>query len=163
MKYLWIVLATAFMLTGCGHKQLDYRPAAPAGMDRQQAISAVEQGFYEDFSKTRPESIEVTEQFIVLSDGIVSKGSSFGSAAPIVNGAIAAGTSTVTTKLMGQRLYFNSMGSINLYQKKFKSGRFAVIIRAADGSEMRAVRLRSLEKAKRFADALEYLRTTSRR
>lgn len=157
-----MLFVAAFVLVGCGHKQLDYRPAAPAGMDRHQAISAVEQGFYEDFSKTRPESIEVTEQFIVLSDGLVSKGSSFGSAAPIGNGAIAAGTSTVTTKLMGQRLYFNSMGSINIYQKKFRSGRFAVIIRAADGSEMRAVRLRSFEQAKRFADALEYLRAASR-
>lgn len=161
MKRIWIGLLVALVLTGCGHKQLDYTPKPTPGMDRQQAVSIVEQVFYEDFSKTRPQSVVVTEQFIALSEGLISNGTSFGSAAPVGTGAIAVGSSSVSTREVGQRLYFNSMAVINVYQRRMKSGQFAVVVRGSDGGELRIIKTRSLEKAQRFADALEYLRVHS--
>ncbi|MDP9511399.1 hypothetical protein Q7O56_20380 [Pseudomonas protegens] len=161
MRKIGIVLFTAMILAGCGHQQLAYTPKAVPGMDRQQAVAIVEQVFYEDFSKTRPQSVVVTDQYIALSEGLISKGTSYGSAAPLGTGAIAVGSSTVSTKEVGQRLYFNSMASINVYQQRVREGRYAVIIRAGDGGQQRVVKMRTLEKAQRFADALEYLRTHS--
>ncbi|MGY2234204.1 hypothetical protein ACW9ID_04255 [Pseudomonas gingeri] len=158
MKKVWMVLLWVVVLTGCGHKQIEYTPRPVSGMDRQQAIDIVEQVFYEDFSKGRPQSVQVTEQFIALSDGTVSNGTTYGTAAPLGNGAVAVGSSTVTTKERGQRLYFSSISSVDLYQSNVRKGRYAVIIRAAEGGQVRTVRTLSLEKAQRFVDALEYLR-----
>ncbi|MEX5343892.1 hypothetical protein [Pseudomonas sp. I2] len=161
MKLLVIVGLTIMALAGCGHKPIDYSPAPPPGMTREQAVETVEQVFYEDFSKTKPQSVVVTEKFIWLSQGLVSKGTTVATADVIGNSAIGLGTSTVATREVGQRIYFNSIGKIGVFQRKMKSGQFAVVVRATDGSELRAVRMRSLEKAQRFADALEYLRAHS--
>ncbi len=158
MKKLWAVLITTLVLAGCGHTRMNYVGAPPAGMNREQAVSIVEQVFYEDYSKTKPQSVVVTDEYILLSDGVVSNGSSFGSATAIGSGAIAAGSSRVVTKEMGQRIYLRSIGDVGVFQHKMKKGRYAVVIRATDGSTLRAVRTRSLENAQRFADAIAYLK-----
>lgn len=97
MKKLWAVLLATVVIAGCGHTRMDYVGVAPAGMDRDQAVSIVEQAFYEDYSKTKPQSVAVTDEYILLSDGVVSNGTSFGSATAIGSGAIAAGSSRVVT------------------------------------------------------------------
>ena len=95
------ILALAFLLTlllaGCGSNRVDYTPAAPVGMTREKAIQVVEQGFYEDYGKKRPVHVEITDRYIVLADGFMSKGSGFASAVPVGTGAIAAGSSTTVT------------------------------------------------------------------
>ena len=158
MKKLWAVLLATVVIAGCGHTRMDYVGVAPAGMDRDQAVSIVEQAFYEDYSKTKPQSVAVTDEYILLSDGVVSNGTSFGSATAIGSGAIAAGSSRVVTKEMGQRIYLRSIGDVGVFQHKMKKGRYAVVIRAKDGSQLRALRTHSLESAQRFADAIAYLK-----
>lgn len=159
MKRLWMVALVTLVLTGCGHRQLDYVAAPPPGMDHEQAVDAVEQGFYEDWStKARPQSVVVTDKYILLADGVVSDGSSFGSAAAIGNGAIAASNSRVTTKEMGQRIYWGSIGGVVIYQHKVKKNRFVVIIQSTDGGEIRRINARSLQLAERFGNAIAYLK-----
>jgi len=158
MKRLWMIALAAVVLAGCGHRQLESVVTAPPGMDRQHAIAAVEQGFYEDWNNDRPQSVVVTDHYILLSDGVVSDGSSFASAVPIGTGAIAAGNSRVITREMGQRIYLSSLGEISIYEHKVKKNRFVVIIRSADGSELRKVNMRSLALAQQFAGAIAYLK-----
>lgn len=159
MKRLWMIALAAVVLVGCGHRQLESVVTPPPGMDRQHAIAAVEQGFYEDWNTSdRPQSVVVTDQYILLSDGIVSDGSSFASAVPIGAGAIAAGNSRVVTREMGQRIYLSSLGEISIYEHKVKKNRFVVIIRSADGGELRKINVRSLALAQQFAGAIAYLK-----
>ncbi|MGP5352531.1 hypothetical protein [Pseudomonas helleri] len=163
MKKLLAVLLVTAVLAGCGHRQLDYVATPPPGMNHEQAVAAVEQGFYEDWNtKRRPQSVTVTDNYILLADGIVSDGSSFGSAAAIGNGAIVAGSSRVTTKEMGQRIYFGSIGGVVIYQHKVKKNRFVVIIQGADGGELRRINARNRQLAERFGNAISYLKAHRR-
>ncbi|NWD29959.1 hypothetical protein HX793_09265 [Pseudomonas reactans] len=158
MRFLMVALM-AFLLAGCGHKQLDYTAVPPPSMDRQKAIAAVEQGFYEDWNtKNRPQSVVITDQYILLADGVVSDGSSFGSAAVIGGGAIAASNSRVITREMGQRIYISSIGAVQIYQHKIKANRFVVIVQELGGAELRKINVRSLSLAQQFADAIAYLK-----
>lgn len=157
MRLLAIAMV-ALMATGCGHTRLDYAAQAPAGMDWQEAAAIVEQGFYEDFGKRKAEAALVGEEFIILSDGTISKGQSYGGATPIGTSVIAAGSSKVTTREAGQRLYYRSMGRPSVFKRRMKD-RYAVMIRSEEGANLRTVFFRSLPRAEEFADAVEYLRT----
>jgi hypothetical protein len=158
--YIFAVLL-ACALAGCGSHVVDYSPTPLPANDKQQAASFVEQAFYEDAGRNRPSSVLVTDRYILLSNGLLSKTSSFGSAVPLGTGAIAAGDATTVTKEIGQRLYFNSMTSALIRQKNGRANRFVVMLRRQDGSTLRAVNARSLMEAKRFADAFETLRLSS--
>lgn len=156
-----ILLAVA-ALAGCGSQPINYTAKAQPGMTRERAISVVEQVFYEDYSKKRPQYVEVTDEFILLSDGTISKSSGFATAAPIGNGAIAAGNSTTVTKAMGQRIYFRSLGTVIIHKARGREGRYAVVIRGADGGALRNVYMRTQATAEQFVDAIQFLKTTSR-
>lgn len=157
MKLLLIGMV-AILAAGCGHQRLDYAAQAPAGMKWPEAAAIVEQGFYEDFGKRKAEAAMVGEDFITLSDGTISTGQGFATAAPLGAGAIAAGSSTVTTREAGQRLYYRSMGRPSVFKRRMKE-RYAVMIRSNEGANLRVVLFRSLPRAEEFANALEYLRT----
>ncbi|MCP6695892.1 hypothetical protein [Pseudomonas donghuensis] len=161
MRYLAFISLLLTVLSGCGSNRVDYTPMPPAAMTRQQAIEIVEQGFYEDYGKKRPVHVDVTERYILLADGVISKGSGFASATPVGTGAIAAGTSTTITKEMGQRIYFNNLGRTTIHQKRTNPNRCTVVLRAFDQSDVRAIHTRSLAHAQRFADAIEVLRSAS--
>ncbi|WP_153050275.1 hypothetical protein [Pseudomonas sp. MF4836] len=149
-------------LAGCGSQPIDYAAKAQPGMTRERAVSVVEQVFYEDFSKKRPQYVEVTDEFILLSDGTISKSSGFATAAPIGNGAIAAGNSTTVTKAMGQRIYFRSLGTTTIHKTRGREGRYTVVIRNVDGSGLRNVHMRTQATAEQFIDAVQFLKTISR-
>ena len=161
MRYLLTSSLLALCLTGCGSNLINYSPVAPIGMTKEQAAQAVEQGFYEDYGSKRPVHVAITDAYIVLSDGVVSKGSGLASAMPIGKGAIAAGSSTTVTKEMGQRIYFNNLGRTTIYQKRTNANRYTVVLKAFDQSNIRAIHTRGLAQAQRFADAIEVLRKPS--
>lgn len=151
------VVLLAFLISACGHRQLDYVAKPEAGMTWGQASSIVERGFYEDFGKRKPVAVLVTDNYIVLSDGTISEGSGVASTMPIGSGAIAVGSSTVVTKEAGQRLYFSSLGKPTIHQHRMKE-RYAVMIRSVEGANLRVLFFRSQTRAQEFADAIEYLR-----
>lgn len=158
MKGLFLAAMAALALTGCGSQQINYLPNPGPAMTRQHAVEVVEQVFYEDFGKQRPEHVEINDDFLLLSDGVVSTSSGFGSAAPIGTGAIAAGNSRTVTKAAGQRIYWRSLNQVTIHQKRGRSNRFVLVLRRDDGGTIRHVNVRALATAKEFVDAVQVLK-----
>ncbi|MNJ37882.1 hypothetical protein D3C77_327180 [compost metagenome] len=162
IKWAGIALLVA-VLAGCGSQRLAYTPSGSHIADRAHAVEVIEQAFFEDYSKkSRPQSVLVTDKVIILSDGVISQGSSVGSAVPIGTGALAVGNSTVVTREASRRIYLNSIGEVTLYQKRGRSNRFVVIVRAIDGSPLASIRTFSLDRAKQFSDAITYVKVPSK-
>lgn len=147
------------VLAGCGSQQIDYSPKPSQAMTRQQAAALVEQVFYEDYGKQRPEYVEINDDFILLSDGVVSNSSGFGSAAAVGSGAIVAGNSRTVTKAAGQRIYWRTLDQVTIHQKRGRSNRFVLVLRNADGGTLRYVNVRTLAIAKDFVDAVQVLKS----
>ncbi|MFD2641882.1 hypothetical protein [Pseudomonas japonica] len=156
-----VVVVLGLIAVGCKSQQVGYEPSGLSFNDRAQAIEVIEQGFFEDYSKkARPQSVLVTDKVIILSDGIISEGAAFGSAVPIGAGALAVGSSKTVTRDAARRIYLNSIGSIPIFKSRTRSSRYAVIIRGQDGQELGSIRTTSLERAKRFADAVVFVKSS---
>lgn len=155
------LLVLVLVISGCGHQRIDYEAKPEHFSSRQQAAEYVEQAFYEDYGSTRPEQVIVGERYIVLTDGLVSTGSGAAAAMPFGGATIVSGTSTSLTREAGQRVYFNSLGHSTLHKKRLREGRYVVIIRGEEGAEIRHVHLRTMAKASKLIDALEYLKRSS--
>jgi hypothetical protein len=150
----------ALALTGCGHALVDYSPRPD--MSRAEAEKIIEQVFLEDYDqRQRPDAVLFDDEFILLTDGVVTQGSSIGGATVIGHGALMTGSSKYTTRQAGLRIYYNSLGRSTLHTKRGRENRFAILIRNEEGSNMRRVSTTSEEKAKRFIDALAYMRARS--
>jgi len=155
MKLSWVMLVLA--LTGCGHALVDYTPRAD--MSRAQAEQVVEQVFLEDYDQgQRPDAVLFEDDYLLLADGVVTRGTSVGGATAIGNGALMTGSSKYTTRQAGLRIYYNSLGSSTLHTKRGRQNRYAILIRNKEGSNLRRVSTTSERKAKQFLDALEVLR-----
>jgi hypothetical protein len=154
MKLLWMLLAVA--LTGCGHALVDYSPRPD--MSRAEAQQVIEQVFLEDYDQNqRPDAVLFDEDYILLADGVVTRGTSVGGATLIGSGALMTGSSKHTTRQAGLRIYYNSLGRSTLHTKRGRENRYTILIRNKQGSNLRRVSTTSGDKAKRFLDALEVL------
>lgn len=152
------LLFAALLLAGCGHTRVDYTPKPRPGMDTQHAASVVEQGFYEDFGKEKAQSAMVTSEFIALSNGTVSRGVNLGQASAYNGVVVGLGSTYMTTQDINQRIYFRSVGEIQVYKKNARENRYAVIIRTIEQTTARRIFFRSESRAEEFADAMEYLK-----
>ncbi|NMY41934.1 hypothetical protein HBN76_11490 [Pseudomonas sp. WS 5013] len=157
MKKTLLIMLLGTLLLGC-HRFLDYSANPTNFNSPAEAIELLERIFHEDYGKQKVESVAVYPKYILLGDGIVSSSSGTAVAAPIGSGAIASGTTTTVTQHAGQRLYFSSLGKSTIHQRRLRSGRYVVIVRAHDGAELRKVSMRTLTDAERFVDAIEYLK-----
>ena len=158
-----IYVAAAILLAGCGHSQIGYSPVAPQGITIQQAASVVEQGFYEDYSQEKPQTAMVTEEFIGLSNGTVTRGLTTGTAQMFGGVALGLGSTFLRTEEINQRIYFRALGVPIVSKRNGRENRYAVTIRLAEGVTARNVYFRSEQRAREFADALVYLRDSSAR
>lgn len=160
-------IATLFLFTalvaGCGHSQISYTPVAPQGITTQEAASIVEQGFYEDYSQEKPQSAMVTQEFIGLSNGSVTRGLTTGTAQAYNGVVVGLGSTFLRTEEINQRIYFRSLGVPIVSKRNGRENRYAVTIRLAEGVTARNVYFRSEQRAREFADALVYLRDSSAR
>jgi hypothetical protein len=136
-------------------------PRPRQGMTQHQAASIVEQGFYEDYSRQKPQSAMVTEEFIALSNGSVTRGLTTGTASFYGGVAIGLGSTFLRTEEIAQRIYLRSLGAPVLSKRNGRDNRFAVTIRTIEGTTARSVYFRSEGRADEFADALVYLRDAS--
>ncbi|WP_054908772.1 hypothetical protein [Pseudomonas sp. NBRC 111135] len=152
------LLFAALLLAGCGHTRVDYTPKPRPGMDTAQAASVVEQGFYEDFGKEKAQSAMVTPEYIALSNGTVSRGVNLGQASAYNGVIVGLGSTYMTTQDINQRIYFRSVGDIQVYKKNARENRYAVIIRTVEQTTARRIFFRSESRAEEFADAMEYLK-----
>lgn len=154
----YILIASVFLLTACGHSQIRHTPEPSANMTIERAVSIVERGFYEDYANSKPQAVVISDDAIILSDGSVTTGSSFGSVIPNgYGGGVVAGNSVSKTVAAGQRIYLDSLQPSVIMKKNGRDNRFAVVIRIEPGITSRRIFFRSEQRAKEFADALEYL------
>ena len=158
MRYLLAVVLSALLL-GCGHSKVPYQPQIDAGMDKNKAVKIIEQSFYEDFGKSKVEAVEVTDEAIILSKGIVTNSKGSASAIAVGSGVLGSGKSISKTMHDSQRIYLNSLSEMKLQQSNKKTKNFAVSIFMQDGSLAKHVFFRDEVKAKRFINAMEYLKT----
>lgn len=158
----WIVVLVALLLVACNHVRTGYDPVTRQGMTWDQAVSVVEQGFYEDYGPQKTAAVVITDQFIALDDGTISTGQGVAYAAPVFGGTGVVGSTTVRSRGVGQRLYFKSLGRVEVFRKKMRDHRFAVIITTSEGATARRVFFRSESRAEEFADAVEYLKQNRR-
>ena len=156
------VVLLVLILAGCGHSQTQYSPAPRAGMTWDRAVSIIEQGFYEDYGKERPESVKVTPEAIVLADGAITTATHAGTVVPIYGAAAVVGTTSARTVAAGQRIYLSSLQPSIVAKRTGRDNRYAVIVRTAPGVTARRIFFRSEVRAEEFADALEYLRLMRR-
>lgn len=158
-----IYVVSAILLAGCGHSQIGYIPLAPQGITTQQAASVVEQGFYEDYSQEKPQTAMVTQEFIALSNGSITRGLTTGTAQAFNGVVVGLGSTFLRTEEINQRIYFRSLGVPIVSKRNGRDNRYAVTIRLAEGVTARNVYFRSETRAREFADALVYLRDSSAR
>lgn len=154
------ILAMALIYTalaGCGHSQIQYQPS-DRNLDWNKAVSIIEQGFYEDYGAQKTQAVAVTSEAIILSDGTISNSVGISTASPIAGSALIVGTSTTKTVSAGQRIYLNSLADSMLMKRNGRDHRYAVIIRIKPGATARSVFFRTEHQAKKFLDALEYLK-----
>lgn len=162
MRQLIVLLLSVAVLAGCGHSPINHTPTAPQGMTRERAAAVVERGFHEDYGRHKPQSVVVTDKAIVLSDGTVTRGIHSGTAAiPVYGVAVGVGATTATTVQAGQHIYLDSLQPAIVSKKQGRDHRFAVTIRQDPGITVRHVFFRSEQRAREFADALEWLRRSS--
>lgn len=146
------------LLAACGHSQLAYTPKAPLNATPQQIASIVEQGFYEDYGQQKPQSALVTEEFIALSNGSVTRGLTTGSAQAFGGVVVGLSSTFLRTEEINQRIYYRNLGTPIVSKRNGRDNRYAVTIRTAESTTARNVYFRSEQRAKEFADALVYLR-----
>lgn len=152
------IILVATLLAGCGHSQLSYTPKAPSNVSLQQIASIVEQGFYEDYGQQKPQSALVTEEFIALSNGSVTRGLTTGSAQAFGGVVIGIRSTYLRTEEINQRIYYRNLGVPIVSKRNGRDNRYAVTIRTAEHTTARNVYFRSQDRAQQFADALVYLR-----
>lgn len=158
-----IYVVYAVLLAGCGHSQIGYTPVAPTGITTQQAASIVEQGFYEDYGQQKPQTAMVTDEFIGLSNGTITRGLTTGTAQAFGGVVVGLGSTFLRTEEINQRIYFRSLGVPIVSKRNGRENRYAVTIRLAEGVTARNVYFRSEQRAREFADALAFLRDSRSR
>lgn len=162
LKTFSILISLAAVLYGCGHSQTHYAPSARQGMTWDRAVSVIERGFYEDYGKERPESVHVTNEAIILSDGSITTAQHAGTAVPVYGAAVLVGSTSAKTIAAGQRIYLNSLAPAIVLKRNARDNRYAVIIRTNPGVTSRRVFFRTEQRAEEFADALEFVRMSGR-
>ncbi len=158
MRYLLAVALSALLL-GCGHSKVLYQPQIEVDMNKNKAVKIIEQSFYEDFGKGKVEAVEVTDEAIILYKGVITNSKGSASALAIGSGALGSSKSISKTMHDSQRIYLNSLGDMKLQQSNKNSKNYAVSIFMQDGSLAKHVFFRDEVKAKRFINAMEYLKT----
>ncbi|MBD9573681.1 hypothetical protein IB260_00015 [Pseudomonas sp. PDM23] len=156
-KMRWMILAVlSLLLIGCHSTPVQYQ-AQP--IDKRTAVAVIEQVSMEQPQSVRPQQVIVTDDFIGYGNGVRSDADSFGSAVAITpTTAIGAGSTRVITKELSDRIYFNSIGTIQLWTKR---QRYIVQVRNTEGYKYRDFYLTNRVKAERFIDALNFFKASA--
>tara|TARA_R110002074_G_C12327407_1_gene647515 strand:- start:177 stop:662 length:486 start_codon:yes stop_codon:yes gene_type:complete len=153
MKYL--IPALFFLVIGCAKPVAYTAPPSPT-INESGAKSIIEQVFMELPAKRKPDAIAFEDDFIWLGYGVESKSNGIGTAVAITNSvAIVSGSSNVTTKGNSLRIYYNSLGQIDLYAKR---DYYIIRIANKEGREFTKITTYNEAKARKFIDALRYLK-----
>ncbi|MGP9800660.1 hypothetical protein [Rheinheimera sp. NSM] len=151
-RIIFIVFFSLPLICSCAAQQVGFTKSIIA--DQSLAIKKIEQVFYEQSIKHRPESIVITNDYLGLSSGtqVETKGAGFtsGVAGTLLVGI---GTSKSYVKDITDRIYFNSIGKIALFKKR---DWFIIQINHSDGRLFRNIYTRDKSKATEFIGSIYY-------
>ncbi len=152
MKYFNVLFLLPLLITGCSATKLAYSPEAVE--TRNDAVRIIEQVVMEQPTKYRPGSVLVTDDYIAFDEGFETRTSGFGVGNTVGNSAvIATGTSKSVSKAMGSRIYFNSISTPDLYEKR---GWYIVDVIDSNQRRLKRIYTRDEGKAEAFIDSLTY-------
>lgn len=150
-----LVIAAAVVISGCTAQQLQYA-SQPIPLDDAKAIT--EQVLMEQPPKFRPQTVEFTNSYIAINNGVVSQGRGRGMAIPIGDVAVASGRSRSVSKELNSRIYYSSIGNTNLYTK---GSWFIIQIYSLDRLLLQRVYCHNELNAHRFIDSINALKDSA--
>lgn len=149
-----IFTATCFLLLlgSCAAQIIGYSKIKIS--DKDLAVRNIEQVFYEQPAKYRPESIVVTDDYLGLSSGTVVETKGVGLARGLSNNLLVGiGSSKSYVNNIKERIYFNSIGEISLFQKR---SWFIIQVRHSDGRIFHNIYTKDKSKAVNFISSIYY-------
>lgn len=145
----FVLVCISITLFGCAAQRLSYEPKTVKSFN--EAVFVIEQVFYEQPQRYRPDGVVVSNSYlgISLGSGSVSTG------AGVVTGSNNAisNASTLESANINNRIYYNSIGDIFLFKKR---DWFIVQIIRKDGTHFRSIYTREKHKAEALVDSLYY-------
>jgi hypothetical protein len=154
MKKLTIfVMFFALFVSGCKTVRVDYLPK-PIASDRVGRV--IEQAIMEQPAKFRPEGVSIELDYIEIGGGTTTNSRSTGIGAPIGGIVVASGRERGQSKRLVTRLYYDSLGAIQLVKKR---SLYIVTIRDKDRALLQRIYIRNQDRAFEFVDAIESLKT----
>lgn len=149
--FIFIVL----LLTGCAAKQVPYSPLDV--VNKKVAANVIEQVVMEQPTKFRPEGLVVTNSYLGLSEGYNSKVVAVGNYSDASNLVVL--SANVKLSDINSRYYFNSISALELYSKR---DWFIIQLKNDEKRVTKRFYTRSLEKAQRFIDSMNYMQSLTK-
>lgn len=149
--FIFIVL----LLTGCAAKQVLYSPLDV--VNKKVAANVIEQVVMEQPTKFRPEGLVVTNSYLGLSEGYNSKVVAVGNYSDASNLVVL--SANVKLSDINSRYYFNSISALELYSKR---DWFIIQLKNDEKRVTKRFYTRSLEKAQRFIDSMNYMQSSTK-
>ncbi|WP_135454230.1 sensor protein [Vibrio echinoideorum] len=150
----WFVFLV-LLLTGCAAKQLPYSPSDM--VSEEVSASVIEQVVMEQPTKFRPEGLVVTSSYIGLSEGHNSKIVAVSNYNDASNLLIS--SANIRLSDINSRYYFNSILALELYSKR---DWFIIQLKNDEQRVVKRFYTRSLEKAQRFIDSINYMKISAK-
>jgi len=151
MKFLIIVFS--LIILSCA-SQVEY--THKSDITREESLKIIEQVVYEQPQKYRPEYVQITDEYIGYGSGTVSRHSGSNVGVHVTNDvSVAKSKGKSKTKYISKRVYFNSIGKVNLFKKRKW---FSVQIISTDGYQLDQIFTRNETKARRLIDAIYFLK-----
>jgi hypothetical protein len=151
-----IYILISIFLSGCAASVKNY--VYNDSMSISDAAKIIEQIIMEQPSAHRPESVYITEDYVLYGDGILTTEKVTAIGVPIGNSAIIAGREQSKTKSISERIYFNSFGKAELFQRRKW---FIVQVRDKAGYTIRNFFTRDEKMAEQFIDAMYSMKRNS--
>ncbi len=147
-----ILIIAILSVSACTATPYSYMPNPET--DKMTAVKVIEQVIYEQHEKYRPESVFISDDFIAISKGTLTKSRAKGVGIAVTdNVVVGLGSTKTLIKGLNQRIYFNSLGQPKLYTKR---GRYIAQINNESGRALLNVAVDNELKAKKFIDSIMY-------
>ncbi|TNF67743.1 MAG: hypothetical protein EP298_06810 [Gammaproteobacteria bacterium] len=130
-------------------------PYSPKQLNENEALFTIERAFLEQPEKFRPRSILITNKYIALSDGVISKTSGKSGSTIIYSSALTTSKSTTQAYKHESRIYYASIDKIELYSKK---NYYIVVLKRNTGHTIKKVYIYNKNLAEKFIDSITYFK-----
>jgi len=116
-KLFFIVIVS--LLAGCRTNELlEYQ--GNNSLSANDAATAIDRALMTQTPKFRPESVDVTDEYVMYGMGTITRGRNSLLVTPVGNAlAVAGGRSKSKSKELNERIYFDSLSSIRLIKGRY--------------------------------------------